>query len=44
MQQVHGFDELRYDKGVIRNRTAEIKQRKYRHIILHHIAVSDFFD
>jgi hypothetical protein len=24
MQQLHGFDELRYDQGIIRNRSAKI--------------------
>jgi hypothetical protein len=46
MQQLHCFDELRNNQGVILNRSATIDTRNKfnRFIGPHHISVFDFFD
>jgi hypothetical protein len=43
MQQLHGFDELRNDQGIIQNRSVKIKQLLYHFLCPRQVLVFDFF-
>jgi hypothetical protein len=43
-QQLHGFDELRNDQGIIQNRSVKLDKWPNQFICPHHIPVFDFFD